>query len=237
MNQPEPDESAWLRERRVLAVSAGADMLSGVIQGLSDLGARVTRLATLDASSRASVAQAIDAAIARDGQPDLVAMSVVPQEAVRVAPLADWSEAAWRAAAMDGLRTTMWLLQALGVHLKPTGGAVVMVAPSLSLVGAPELVALSTLLEGQRGLLKSVARQWGANGVALNWIAAAPRALSPLFAEAPLAAKPDMVSVALGRAPDPRAEIAPVLSFLASKAGRVMTGATLMLDGGEWMVP
>ena len=45
------------------------------------------------------------------------------------------------------------------------------------------------------------------------------------------------VSVALGRAPDPRTEIAPTLAFLASKAGRAMTGATLMLDGGEWMVP
>ena len=31
--------------------------------------------------------------------------------------------------------------------------------------------------------------------------------------------------------------IVPVIEFLGSAAGRVMTGATLMLDGGEWMVP
>jgi NAD(P)-dependent dehydrogenase (short-subunit alcohol dehydrogenase family) len=98
-------------------------------------------------------------------------------------------------------------------------------------------VALTTLLEGQRGLMKSVARQWGAEGVSLNWIAVAPRALSARFDDAPLAAKPDEVSVALGRPLDLRAEVAPVIGFLASPAGRAITGATLTLDGGEWMVP
>jgi hypothetical protein len=29
----------------------------------------------------------------------------------------------------------------------------------------------------------------------------------------------------------------PVIDFLAGKEGRAMTGATLVLDGGEWMVP
>ena len=112
-----------------------------------------------------------------------------------------------------------------------------MLAPSLSLVGCRELVALSTALEGQRGLMKSVARQWGGTGVTLNWIAAAPRALNAVFDAAPLASKPDAVTVALGRAIDPCKEITPILGFLASEAGRTITGATLTLDGGEWMVP
>ena len=43
--------------------------------------------------------------------------------------------------------------------------------------------------------------------------------------------------VALGRPLNLASEIAPVLEFLGGAAGRVMTGATLMLDGGEWMVP
>ena len=43
--------------------------------------------------------------------------------------------------------------------------------------------------------------------------------------------------VALGRPLDTQREIVPVIEFLGSAAGRAMTGATLMLDGGEWMVP
>ena len=95
---------------------------------------------------------------------------------------------------VDGLRAVMYLLRALGPVMKPRGGAIVVVGPSLSLVGCPQLVALSTLLEGQRGMVKSVARQWGSTGVTLNWLAVAPSALSPLFDTAPLAAKPRMAN-------------------------------------------
>jgi NAD(P)-dependent dehydrogenase (short-subunit alcohol dehydrogenase family) len=222
---------------RVLAIAVGHDFSAQVVEGLADLGAIVTRLAPgLDTASRSSVAADVDAAIASSGVPDLVVLSVIPPAAMRAASIDTTSEDDWRSAAMEGLRTTVRVLQALGPHLKPNGGAIVFVAPSSSLVGTPDMIALTTLLEGQRGLMKSVARQWGASGVTLNWIAAAPRALAP-FEGVRLAAKPDAVSVALGRAPNPRVEIAPVLGFLASKAGRVMTGATLMLDGGEWMVP
>ena len=65
------------------------------------------------------------------------------------------------------------------------------------------------------------------------------RAARPVAAvrRLPLPVKPDAVQVALGRPLDLASEIAPVIEFLGSAAGRVMTGATLMLDGGEWMVP
>ena len=98
-------------------------------------------------------------------------------------------------------------------------------------------MGLTAALEGQRGLMKSVARQWGHSGATLNWIACAPRALSPLFDAAPLAAKSDAVPIALGRAPDLRADIVPVLGFLGSPAGHAMTGLTITRDGGEWMLP
>ena len=87
------------------------------------------------------------------------------------------------------------------------------------------------------GLVKSTARQWGQRGVTVNWIAAAPRGLSPVFAKLPLPIKPDAVMVALGRPLDTQREIVPMIEFLGSPGGRAMTGATLMLDGGEWMVP
>jgi NAD(P)-dependent dehydrogenase (short-subunit alcohol dehydrogenase family) len=226
-----------LSGKRVLAIAIGCDLARGVADGAEQLGAKVARVGEgLNLSSRESVAAGIDAAVAEHGVPELVVLSIVPEAAMRPVAIADASEADWRAAAMEGLRTTVRVLQALGPHLKAKGGAVVFVAPSLSLVGTPEMVALTTLLEGQRGLMKSVARQWGGAGVTLNWIAAAPRALAP-FADVVLASRPDAVSVALGHAPDPATEIAPALAFLAGDAGRAMTGATLMLDGGEWMVP
>ena len=220
---------------RVLAVAVGHDFSAEAVDGLSALGANVAR-PRLDLASRDTLSASIDAAILASGVPELVVLNVIPPAALQAASIEATAEQTWREVVMEGLRTTLRLLQALGPHLKQSGAAVAFVAPSSSLVGTPEMIALTTLLEGQRGLMKSVARQWGASGVTLNWIAAAPRALAP-FEGVRLAAKPDAVSVALGRAPDPRTEIAPVLGFLASKAGHAMTGSTLTLDGGEWMVP
>ena len=219
--------------QRVWALSLGLDVASGLVAGLQDQGAEVAELHDAVEILRAE----IDALAERAGTPDLVLISVLPEAAVRLAAVADLAPADWTAVACDPLGALIHLLQAVGPHVKGRGAAVALVGPSLSLVGCPQLVALTTLLEGQRGLMKSVARQWGAEGVSLNWIAVAPRALSPLFDDAPLAAKPDAVSVALGRPLDLRTEIAPILGFLTSPAGRAITGATLTLDGGEWMVP
>lgn len=228
---------ASLKGKRVLAISLGCDFTRDVVAGVIDLGADIAHVGDeLDVSSVVSVAAGIGDVVAQHGAPDLVILNVIPPSAMAPGELVSATEADWRTSTMEGLRTTMRVLQALGPHMKGRGGAIVFVAPSLSLVGTSEMVALASLLEGQRGLMKAVARQWGGAGVTLNWIAAAPRALAP-FEGVALAAKPDAVTVALGRAPDPRTEVSPLLAYLASPAGRALTGATLMLDGGEWMTP
>lgn len=241
-----------LRGKAVLVAVSGVDIGGAIVAGLLDQGARVALLtdnrellATTSAavvidtafSARAAVASAFEQAIARLGAPDLVVLSALPAVAAQVKPLVELTDEEWLGGARTAIRTTLHCLQAAGTYLKPRGGAVALVGPSLGLVGCRGLVGLTTALEGQRGLMKSVARQWGHAGVTLNWIACAPRALSPVFAQAPLAIKSDAVPVALGRAVDPRTELAPVLGFLASAAGRALTGTTLTLDGGEWMVP
>jgi hypothetical protein len=43
--------------------------------------------------------------------------------------------------------------------------------------------------------------------------------------------------VALGRGPALDDGVAGVVDFLGGPAGRALTGATLVADGGEWMVP
>ena len=253
MTDDVPADEAWLRDRQVWAITGGVDGMSGLAAGFLDCGAQVAQLgddaetlaAAPDGVTRISgtfdTQAAADAGVAAlaeaVGAPDLVVVSLLPRAAMRIAPLSALSEDEWRLGACDGLRTLVYLLRALSPRIKGRGVAVVLVGPSLSLVGCPEMVALTTLLEGQRGMVKSIARQWGGSGVTLNWVAVAPRALSPLFDAAPLAAKPDAVSVALGRPLDPRREIAPIIGFLGSGAGRAITGACLTLDGGEWMVP
>lgn len=222
-----------------LVVGLGLPILSGVAEGLEDAGAQVAvskdpRLA----GTQAEVDTAVDEVLGPERAPALVVLSLLGEATTALTPLADLDVETWRAAAADPIRTAMRVLTALGRRMKPAGrGTVLFLAPSLSLVGGPRMVALSTALEGQRGLMKSVARQWGASGVTVNWAAAAPRALSRHFDDADLAAKGDAVAIALGRRPDARTEVAALAAWLAGPAGRGVTGATLMMDGGEWMVP
>jgi 3-oxoacyl-[acyl-carrier protein] reductase len=242
-----------LPQRTALVINAGLDMSPALLAGLQVQGIRVVLLTdnaeaararpdgvhrvSLTPGSRAAVQAAFDAAVAEAGAPDLVVLCVMPELSVRLTELADLPEPDWFVSVRETIRTTLHLLQVIAPVLRERGGSVIFLAPSLSLTGCAGLVALTTALEGQRGLMKSVARQWGSTGVTLNWVAVTPAALSPVFARAPLAIKADAVPVALGRALDLASEVVPVITFLASAAGRKMTGATLCLDGGEWMLP
>lgn len=222
--------------RRVLVFNLGADFLGGAAAALRGAGAEVQLFEDIQAFGSVDAVKALVAQAWRLGAPDLVLVSVAPAHLAKPAPLHEMHSSAWRQGVTDGLRLSMWLMQALSGHVT-SGDAIVMVGPSLALVGAPDLVGLSTLLEGQRGLMKSVARQWGGCGVTLNWIAMAPRALSDRFEQARLAAKPDAVTVAHADRPRPERDLPGVLAFFASDAGASITGTTLTLDGGEWMIP
>jgi len=240
-------------EQAALVISVGTDVGRALTAGLQAQGARVALLTDnaeaagaladgihrlpIKPGSRAAVQSAVDTAVAAVGAPVLVVLSVMPAVSLQLTELAELPEAAWYESVREALRTTLHVLQSIAAVLRERGGSVIFLAPSLSLTGCPGLVALSAALEGQRGLMKSVARQWGATGITLNWVAVAPATLSPAFVQAPLAIKADAVPVALGRALDLGEEVAPVIAFLASPAGRRMTGATLCLDGGEWMLP
>jgi NAD(P)-dependent dehydrogenase (short-subunit alcohol dehydrogenase family) len=195
----------------------------------------ITRIAT-QFNSRASVEAAFRQAAERMGPADQVVHSAIPLVAIESRDLATMADEDWSSACHAAMRSTLYCLQAAHSQMAARGGSIVVLGPSLCLAGAAGLVALSTAAEGQRGLVKSSARQWGCLGLTVNWIALAPISLSPAFSKTDLPYKPDPVQVALARRPAV-SEVLPLIGFLASSAGRSMTGATLVLDGGEWMVP
>ena len=111
------------------------------------------------------------------------------------------------------------------------GGALVAVVPTIAMSGGPRFSASAAAAEGQRLLIKSAARQWGPDGVTANTVAVAPGLLipeSPNFEQS-------LAERALGRVGDPATDLGPIVAFLASGAGRFLTGSTLFADGGLWM--
>jgi 3-oxoacyl-[acyl-carrier protein] reductase len=126
-------------------------------------------------------------------------------------------------------------LRAGYAHLAKPGGRVVVVVPTAAMAGAPGLAATAAAAEAQRQLAKSVARQWGSDGLAVNIVAADLAALAPAGVDLPAvslsppALGPDAVTDLAG--------IARLVSLVASGEAAALTGATLSADGGIWMAP
>jgi NAD(P)-dependent dehydrogenase (short-subunit alcohol dehydrogenase family) len=237
---PSAAPAPLLTGRTAYVAVSGLGFGPALAAGLEAQGARIAVIddeAADGFSSGAAVEAAFAAAAARVGAADLVVHAASPASLRRPAALAGMDEADF-AQADAATRATLYTLQAAHRQMSGRGGAIVVVGPALSLVGAAHLVALCTACEGQRSLLKSAARQWGKLGITLNWIGVADACyaaeLAGLAPEVPELGPPPC---ALGRTPDLVADVAPVLAFLGSGGARGLTGASINLDGGEWMTP
>lgn len=240
---PEP----LLADRAVYIVTSGSPCGIDLSAGLAELGAKVALIGAQSRSdteaesifeSRAAVELAFSQAAESIGAPDLVVICIAPAKARRQQMLTQYTDEDWVAYCQSPLKSTLYSLQAAATNMSETGGAVVLLGPTLGYTGAANLVALSALVEGQRGLAKAAARQLGARGITVNWLALASTSLYPELSEIRLPHVPEMgpPPLPLGEAPG-LTQILPVLAFMGSAGGRVLTGANLIADGGEWMLP
>jgi 3-oxoacyl-[acyl-carrier protein] reductase len=107
------------------------------------------------------------------------------------------------------------------------GGNIVLTFPTTAFVGGAMYAHWAAAAEGVHILTKSVARQWGPEGIAVNALALDPA----LVLADPDAAGP--VSIAQPAVAEPDA--ADALAFLCSPEARKLAGQTLTVDGGVWM--
>lgn len=108
---------------------------------------------------------------------------------------------------------------------------VVVVVPTTAMSGGSQYAATAALAEAARILVKSAARQWGAQQVTVNAVAVEPQwfgidteVAGPVSIAAPALA-------ASGVLFDP----SPVVTWLCSNASGTTTGQTIVCDGGSWM--
>lgn len=235
-----PGAAPMLAGRAVVVAIAGLAFGVDLARALETAGARVALIGDDEAAgfaSRSGVEAAFAAAAARIGPADFVVHAAAPRELRRPMSLADMDEAGFHRADA-ALRATLYTFQAAHGQMGGRGGAITVIGPAMSLVGARDFVPLVTASEGQRSLVKSAARQWGHLGITINWVAAAnERYAAELAGNGPEVPELGPPPPALGRRPEWAADIAPVLAFLGSGAGRGVTGASINLDGGDWMTP
>ena len=238
--------------KTALIVSSGAEVAAQIAFGLADQGAAIgligpsdvpatamqgaggkTALRTAALDDRAAVAHAGRKIAEALGAIDLIVLPILDPKILTPSPLAEQSEADWIERCETPLRMARIGLQVSFDLLRARGGQIILLVPTIAITGGVGLAAYSAVGEGVRSMAKAVARRWGADGIRVNCLALTPEQLSPSSSAAdPATARQPR---ALGRVPALRAEVAPFIAMLASPQAQIVTGATIMLDGGELM--
>lgn len=124
-------------------------------------------------------------------------------------------------------------------HLKSAGtkGRLLVVVSPAGMEGSDSLPFYSAVKEAQRSFLKTLAREWGADGITVNGIApvAETPALAMGFEYDPKLRGRLEERTLLGRLGDPEHDIGRLATFLASDDGSYLTGQSIVIDGGGYL--
>lgn len=193
-----------------------------------------------DAANAVDVRQAATQAVARFGSIDVL---VANAGGHGLGKLTDTDDASWAQATRLNLDTAFVCARELMPELLKQRGTIVILSSLAGHFAGPEVVGYVTMKHALIGLTRSLARDYGPLGIRVNavcpgWVrtAMADEQMQVLVQKHQLAdieAAYRMVSrhVPLRRPAEP-AEVADAVLFLASTRAAMITGTSLMIDGG-----
>jgi 3-oxoacyl-[acyl-carrier protein] reductase len=210
-----------------------ADLLG---QGLEDLGAVVV---LGDVGPRGDdIDDVLGRAVAGAGPLDAVVLASAGRAAAEKGEMAALDAAQWTERVERPLHRTLAVFQGAHRRLRQSGGSLVVLVPTLALVGASGYVPWSTVAEGQRSLAKAAARTWGGEGIRVNTVAVPAALLLPsVTGEEAVPDRPGQPTESLPGSPRLDREVASVVASVVGSGWSGVTGATIAVDGGIWMTP
>ena len=259
-NPGAPLDTRLLDGKTVLVTGAGGGVGMGIALACADHGAAVVlavrRTETgdpvaaeierrggralsirCDVASSADVHAAVAAAVDTFGTLDVMVHNALAP----VGPptgIEDVPDEIFHAMLGTAMRASYLCATAAYPHLKANGGSLILLSSAAGIEGSPYIPAYGLVKAAQRGLAKSLAREWGPDGIRVNCIG--PVAMTPAVEEVAKVSPVFTEGLLLNRTPlrrigDPETDIGPVAVFLASDLSRYMTGQTLIVDGGGFL--
>ena len=185
------------------------------------------RYRAADVTSRTS----IEAGFAASGAPDILMVNAGIAEEE---DLLDHAAERWERILAINLTGAFHTIQAAARLMKPRGGAIVITASTNSYDGEARLAAYNASKAGLLGLVHTAANELGPYGIRVN--AVCPGLIRTRLTERHFS-DPELLRnyfrhIPLGRGGSPE-EVAQASVFLASEEASYITGATLLVDGGQ----
>jgi NAD(P)-dependent dehydrogenase (short-subunit alcohol dehydrogenase family) len=228
------------RETALAFAAAGADVALGLRDrsGAPELVAEIERMGRralplqMDVTSLGQIAAAVDETVARFGRIDVLVNNagIAPENLAE-----DVTEPDFDATCLVNLKGTFFVSQAVGrVMIRQQHGRIVNLSSQAGFVALPGESVYCMTKAGISHLTRCLAIEWGRHGITVN-------AVAPTFIETPgtapaldnAAFRADVVDriAALHRIGQP-VEVTGAILFLASPAASLITGHTLVIDGG-----
>ena len=181
----------------------------------------------VDVTDRDSLSRAFE----QSGDPDAV---VACAGIAMSSPFLETSAELWNRTLAVNLSGAFHTVQLAAERMKRRGGSIVIIASTNSYDGEADLSAYNASKAGLLGLVHTAANELGPYQIRINAVCPGlirtrlnarqfsdPQVLSEYFRDVPL-----------GRGGEPE-EVAKTVLFLASDAASYVTGATLLVDGGQ----
>jgi 3-oxoacyl-[acyl-carrier protein] reductase len=208
----------------------------------SGVASGACRAAIVEATDSARVTALVEEVLAADGRVDVLVNGAGGVAGQTMRPIEAVSDPDWHRIFAINLDAAFRFTRAVAAFMKERRrGSIVNISSgagrSYSLTG---IQAYASAKAGLIGFTRQTARELGAFGIRVNCVAPGfvrsnPSSERQWHAMGPTGQRRLLDSIALGRLGEPE-DIARVVVFFASDDARYVTGQTISVDGGQWML-